>query len=831
MNQCDVQWIHLDPLHANRFDDGVAVNGCSDYSSSSSSGHSDITDPGSPFSVSSEDSSAAPSPARTTPAAPTPAPAAPALKQDPQSAGGGVGVGATVGGGSWAWAGESELVQAVAVAVSPPPEAQPAAPTTASKCNVKRNLDGLEGLEGRRSPVNINSNNNLLSNKKLKVEPAPATTTTTALCVQTSTTPPFLETKKECFVKTEDATEGNGVQQTFEPDHRGKITHYYKPKKKPDEKRIPLVKAVTMGFTPFMPIIANKGSLHKIPPTPPDKSGQVIKSEPLSRKMMDIKVNSIFKCPAAFDVKKVSNGLLMSSKLPDVVPNETVQAKLDPDDKKLISMPSLFKSGSEKIKSELSLITSAVLPVALCSRLDEKWTTCSESPSSPKSSQTPAVASTPPFTPVPSEIPTVVSVSTPTKPVSNTTPIDRTVSSQSCLSIREQCNVKESRPGVTTDVVEKVSESVVPEAVISSNGQAEPVSDQLTVNTATTTTTTSSFLIPAPVGPKSPILSVPKSIRFPARSATKPQAEPQVDEVVSCLWTDCTLRFNCDSSLLEHLQGEHVNPQKTDSFVCHWVGCKVFGRSSCSRSWLERHVLSHGGNKPFRCIVDGCGMRFSSQLMLERHVNWHFKQSESPSSNGSAPRRSLDTPPNRLIKRCGKKLRYRRQPWSARQFDYFDSGIMEGLQYQLVVQAETMDLDRMPGSNVTLYSKIMAQRVQPDGSLSVLLRWFPRNCVEDEWVLKRDVRSTRTVRLTEYPESVESLSSAGGSVYSSPPSSPISVISASSTAEFEDEAPTTSTSNFWVLKAPAAMAKSVADSKPLQSRKSRRKPIKKAAVT
>jgi len=43
---------------------------------------------------------------------------------------------------------------------------------------------------------------------------------------------------------------------------------------------------------------------------------------------------------------------------------------------------------------------------------------------------------------------------------------------------------------------------------------------------------------------------------------------------------------------------------------------------------------------------------------------------------------------------------------AARQFDYFDSGIMEGLQYQLVVQAETMALDRMPGSNLTLYSKV-----------------------------------------------------------------------------------------------------------------------------
>jgi hypothetical protein len=40
----------------------------------------------------------------------------------------------------------------------------------------------------------------------------------------------------------------------------------------------------------------------------------------------------------------------------------------------------------------------------------------------------------------------------------------------------------------------------------------------------------------------------------------------------------------------------------------------VYARTSCSRSWLERHVLSHGGNKPFRCIVDGCGQRFSSQV-------------------------------------------------------------------------------------------------------------------------------------------------------------------------------------------------------------------------
>ena len=66
---------------------------------------------------------------------------------------------------------------------------------------------------------------------------------------------------------------------------------------------------------------------------------------------------------------------------------------------------------------------------------------------------------------------------------------------------------------------------------------------------------------------------------------------------------------------LRMLQAKHVTPQVScENYVCLWVGCKVYARTSCSRSWLERHVLSHGGNKPFRCIVDGCGQRFSSQV-------------------------------------------------------------------------------------------------------------------------------------------------------------------------------------------------------------------------
>lgn len=50
--------------------------------------------------------------------------------------------------------------------------------------------------------------------------------------------------------------------------------------------------------------------------------------------------------------------------------------------------------------------------------------------------------------------------------------------------------------------------------------------------------------------------------------------------------------------------------------------------------------------------------------MLERHVNQHFSHSENSSSSGTAAKRSLESTPNKLFRRNGKKLRYRRQPFS-----------------------------------------------------------------------------------------------------------------------------------------------------------------------
>ncbi|KAK1130969.1 hypothetical protein K0M31_017274 [Melipona bicolor] len=254
----------------------------------------------------------------------------------------------------------------------------------------------------------------------------------------------------------------------------------------------------------------------------------------------------------------------------------------------------------------------------------------------------------------------------------------------------------------------------------------------------------------------SPILSAPTTIRFPAREPEKDRQQGTDSGV--CRWDKCEESFESSGELLEHLQVAHINTQTGgDNFVCQWQGCKVQGRSSCSRRWLERHVLSHGGNKPFRCIVDGCGSRFSSQTALERHVNGHFNQPETSNNNA---KRNCESG-GKLVRRNGKRLRYRRQPWSARLFDYFDSGVMEGLQHRLLQLAKSRTQGRLaetPGNSMALTSQVLARRVEMDGRIKVLLRWYPPDIEPDEWVAESEVQSTKNVEIrkvaSSHPEEV-----------------------------------------------------------------------------
>lgn len=114
---------------------------------------------------------------------------------------------------------------------------------------------------------------------------------------------------------------------------------------------------------------------------------------------------------------------------------------------------------------------------------------------------------------------------------------------------------------------------------------------------------------------KSPILSQPKTIRFPANDSRNGARRTDNRMIGCCYWDGCNAKCESSSNLLDHLQTQHVNSQ-TGPFTCRWANCKVHGRESCSRKWLERHVLSHGGSKFFKCIFDKCRLRFGSQVSV-----------------------------------------------------------------------------------------------------------------------------------------------------------------------------------------------------------------------
>ena len=213
-------------------------------------------------------------------------------------------------------------------------------------------------------------------------------------------------------------------------------------------------------------------------------------------------------------------------------------------------------------------------------------------------------------------------------------------------------------------------------------------------------------------------------------------------ETVICKWELCGQEFDSNGKLLDHLKTVHArcdygnktnnnnntfeeNEREKDStnesiptvqYKCLWEGCKVYGKGSSTKSWLEKHVIAnHGGSKPFQCIVDGCKERFGTQTLLERHVNGHFKSkppstsssvdgnstvsssmhssssSTNPNNVNKLSKNSLSTNTNghnrlyhtklarankKLMAPNGKRLKYRKTIYSARIFDLFDLGVM-----------------------------------------------------------------------------------------------------------------------------------------------------------
>ena len=167
---------------------------------------------------------------------------------------------------------------------------------------------------------------------------------------------------------------------------------------------------------------------------------------------------------------------------------------------------------------------------------------------------------------------------------------------------------------------------------------------------------TSRSCTPISLGPSGPSpICTPIGSPICNKGETTPSKDPPAS--IECQWKDCDIELKNDE-IMDHIRTCHVNPQKkNETVVCLWEGCKVYNKSSCSKSWLERHILTHSGDKPFRCIVEGCGARFTTQGGLERHVNSHFNaQEQSPNQKHSKHGRE-DTPTKLLKRKRIKQIR------------------------------------------------------------------------------------------------------------------------------------------------------------------------------
>lgn len=239
-----------------------------------------------------------------------------------------------------------------------------------------------------------------------------------------------------------------------------------------------------------------------------------------------------------------------------------------------------------------------------------------------------------------------------------------------------------------------------------------------------------------------------------------------LSEKIFCKWSNCSCKID-PSELLDHINKIHVDPQKENNkHICLWKGCKVFEKPSKLQAWLERHVISHVGNRPFKCIVTGCKATFASYVLLQRHINCHFKEKNGSVSNSSVSSSNLNgRDPLRRKKKRRKKL-----PSCVPVtplLDFFDEPSVKRINDRLEELANSLDVDlsSSPRPVVKFTCSVIARTFDKHDKEKYLVRWFPENIFQDEWIAAKDYQSSKDVPIGKLPSNSQNSSSSFPTFY------------------------------------------------------------------